>query len=572
MVRQADRVKGFLRRGKKNRSIFLSEVPGAVPDSSSELWWKRGPIYEIYLRSFADANGDGVGDLAGITSRLDYLNDGTPNSLGVDAIWITPFYPSPMFDFGYDVSDYCGVDPLFGSMSDFDLLLAEAHKRGIRVIIDMVFNHTSHRHPWFIESRSSRDNPRSDWYIWRDKSALGRRPNNWKSVFGGPAWAWEEARQQYYLHLFLKEQPDLNWRNPEVRRAIHNVVRFWLDRGVDGLRLDVINLIFKHAELRDNPRRFGRRPYEMLRHIYDQDQPETHEALRELRSLIDGYGERMMVGEISLDPPQDARVAASYYGCNDELNLAFNFSFSSCPWNARAFRSEIDKWERALPPNAWPNYVLSNHDLPRHIQRFGRGELARDRARVAAMMLLTLRGTPFLYYGEEIGMSNGSVPRWRMQDPVGKRYWPLHPGRDEERTPMQWDASPGAGFTTGPHLWLPLAGDFRAVNVQNQLHDPGSLLSLYRRLIWLRKSTPALISGSYRPEDGVPDDCLVYRRETETQRLLIALNFANLSRMLPVPPEFASAKMLISTDAKRGAGVVDGLLKLRPNEGCIVMP
>lgn len=534
------------------------------------VWWKRGPIYEIYPRSFGDSNGDGVGDLSGITSHLDYLNDGTPNSLGVEAIWITPFYPSPLFDFGYDVSDYCGVDPLFGSMRDLEILLCEAHKRGIRVILDLVFNHTSHLHPWFVESRSSRANPKSDWYVWRDKGPLGQKPNNWKSVFGGPAWTWDENRQQYYLHLFLKQQPDLNWRNPRVHKAVHDVMQFWLDKGVDGFRLDVINLIYKDAALRDNPRRIGRRPYEMQRHIHDQDQPETHQALREMRELIDRYSERMMVGEISLDAPQDARLAAAYYGQGDELNLAFNFSFSSCPWSARSFRDEVAKWEQAVPPGGWPSYVLSNHDLPRHLSRYGRGDLARERARLAAMMLLTLRGTPFLYYGEEIGMGNGCVPRGRMQDPVGKRYWPFHPGRDEERTPMQWNGSRGAGFTDNPRPWLPLAGGHRAVNVQRQLDEADSMLSLYRRLIWFRKSSPAIIDGNYCAIDGVPDDCFVYTREKAGQRVLIALNFANSPRTVSLPEGFAAATLQLSTDPHREQAASDGLLRLRANEGCIL--
>lgn len=537
--------------------------------TAGDNWWKNGVIYEIYPRSFMDSNGDGVGDLEGIVSRLDYLNDGTPDSLGVDAIWITPMYPSPLFDFGYDVSNYTDVDPLFGSLGAMDRLVEGAHKRGIRIILDLVFNHTSHLHPWFEESRGSRDNSRSDWYIWSDgRGPLRRRPNNWQAVFGGSAWKWDDKRQQYYLHLFLKEQPDLNWRNDEVRRALEGIVRFWLDRGVDGFRLDVINFIYKDAELRNNPLRIGRRPYEMMRHIHDQDQPETHDALKQLRRVIDAYDSRMMVGEISLDTPQDPAMAAAYYGQNDELNLAFNFSFSSCPWNAAAFRDEVDKWERLLPEEAWPNYVLSNHDLPRHIGRYGKGRLGRERARVAVVMLMTLRGTPFLYYGEEIGMENGRVRRSEMHDPVGKRYWPLHPGRDEERTPMQWQNAPGAGFTTG-RPWLPL-GDIRGINVHDQETDPDSLLSLYRRLIWKRKETPALLSGNYRAFEGGPDDCLVYLREAGDQRLLVALNFADAPRIIDIESLKPEGTLFISTDTARTQGVVEGRLNLKANEGCVV--
>jgi len=482
----------------------------------SDLWWRDGVIYQIYPRSFADASGDGVGDLRGIIAHLDYLNDGTPDSLGVDGIWLSPIYRSPMYDFGYDVADYYEIDPVFGTLDDFDRLLAEAHRRSIRVIMDLVMNHTSHLHPWFLESRSNRDSPKRNWYIWRDQ------PNNWQSVFGGSAWERDEATGQYYLHSFLPQQPDLNWRNPEVREAMFAVARFWLDRGVDGFRLDVADFLIKDKAFRDNPFHLsGLRAYDRQRHIYDKGRPEVHQIWKEFRKLLDEYPERMCVGEVGGDV---ATVARFYGDGTDELHLAFNFNFTRCPWRARAFHRAIADWEQALPPKAWPCYTLSNHDIPRHISRYGAGRFTEPRAKVAAAMLLTLRGTPFLYYGEEIGMRNVSIPRSEIQDPLGRRYWPFYKGRDGCRTPMQWNDGPNAGFTSG-RPWLRIGPDYRRVNVEAQRHDPNSLLSFYRRLIWLRKRMPALQRGSYRPLIERPVGALAYLRETADQAVLVGLNF-----------------------------------------------
>jgi alpha-glucosidase len=482
-------------------------------------WWKEGVIYQIYPRSFADANGDGVGDLRGIIAHLDYLNDGSADSLGVDGILLSPIYPSPLYDFGYDVSDYHDVDPAFGTLADFDLLVAEAHRRGLRIILDLVMNHTSHRHPWFLESRSSRDNPKRHWYIWRD------RPNNWRSVFGGSAWEWDQATRQYYLHSFLAQQPDLNWRNPEVQEALMAEVRFWLDRGVDGFRLDVANFFFKDDQFRDNPFHLGGlRGYDRQRHVYDKDRPETHRALKAFRQILDGYPERMSVGEIGTHDPV---TAASYLGDGqDELHLAFNFAFTHCGWDARAFHRAIAAWERALPAGGWPCYVLSNHDVTRHYSRYAHGGQGDARAKVAAAMLLTLRGTPFLYYGEEIGMRNVHIPRREIQDPPGKRYWPFYRGRDGCRTPMQWDPGQGAGFGAGVP-WLRLGPDYPRVNVATQSRDPNSLLSFYRKLIRCRKASPALRRGSYRALIEKPVDSLVYLREAPEQSVLVCLNFSS---------------------------------------------
>lgn len=537
----------------------------------SAPWWKTGVIYEIYPRSFKDANGDGVGDLRGIIAMLDYLNDGTPQSLGVDAIWITPFYPSPFFDFGYDVMDYCGIDPLFGTMEDFEELVREAHQRNIRIVIDLVYNHSSHLHPWFQESRKSKDNPKRDWYIWRDPAPNGKRPNNWQAVFGGSAWTWDAATEQYYLHSFLQEQPDLNWRNPEVQKALFDIICFWMEKGVDGFRLDVINLIFKDAEFPSNPACFGRRPYEMQRHIHDRNQPEAHTALKAMRSLVDRYGEKMLVGEINLDRDEDGTTAASFYGgANDELHLAFNFEFLECPWQASAFKAAVERWECSLPEGGWPNYVLSNHDYPRHYSRYAKGEETEARARLAALMLFTLRGTPFLYYGEEIGMRNVRVPRWRFQDPVGKRYWPFHPGRDEERTPMQWTGGEQAGFST-QNPWLPLPRDYTLRNVKAQEQDPDSLLNFYKKLIWLRKRTPTLLTGSYKTLSELPDDIFGYIREGEGERYLTLLNFTGSAKLVQLHGDLPKqGQIVISTVHRQETKIVLSSIQLAGNEGLLL--
>jgi alpha-glucosidase len=538
--------------------------------SDATAWWRTAVFYEIYVRSFQDSNGDGVGDLPGIIERLDYLNDGTPRSLGVDALWLTPINPSPMFDFGYDVSDYRDVDPLFGSLQDFDRLINEAHRRGIRIILDLVPNHTSHQHPWFKASRRARTDAQRDWYIWRDPGPDGTYPNNWVSSFGGPAWTLDPATGQYYLHSFLAEQPDLNYRNPAVVRAMEEVIRYWLDRGVDGFRVDVIHKMIKDAALRDNPRpapdeEHPVRHYGSQKHVHDEDQPEVHDIIRSWRRILDTYGERTMVGEVYLFDP--ARVAAFYGSGHDELPLAFNFSFMWSPWDASAFRAQVDTIESVLPDGAQPTYVLSSHDAPRYRTRYDDPQWGEAHARVAAMMLLTLRGTPFLYYGEEIGMRDVVIPAERVRDPVGKRFPAV--GRDPERTPMQWSGAPGGGFTTAADSWLPLGPDYHIVNVARQLDDERSHLSLYRRLLWYRKRSPALTHGTYRPLDSAPDT-FVYRREHAGQRLVIALNFADEPRRvrLPLP---SVGHIEISTDCDRTLPrVPSNDFELHPSEGMIV--
>lgn len=530
-------------------------------------WWQKAVFYEIYVRSFQDSNGDGVGDLPGIIERLDYLNDGTPRSLGVDALWLTPINPSPMFDFGYDVSDYTAVDPLFGTLGDLDRLIAAAHRRGIRIILDLVPNHTSHEHAWFRDARSSRSAAKRDWYIWRDAAAGGGPPNNWVSSFGGPAWTRDPASGQYYLHSFLAEQPDLNYRNPAVVAAMENVIHFWLERGVDGFRVDVIHKMIKDADLRDNPPPDPQdvhpvRDYFGQQHLYDQDRAEVHDIIRSWRRLLERYGERMMVGEVYL---LDPRCVVPYYGALDELQLAFNFSFLWSPWDATAFRARVDEMEALLPAGAQPTYVLSSHDSPRHRSRFDDAGHGDARARVAALMLLTLRGTPYLYYGEEIGMRDVDIPAARICDPVGLRFPSL--GRDPERTPMQWDASAGAGFSCVPDPWLPLAPDHEAVNVDRQRDDPASLFSFYRRVIWYRKASAALTQGAYRPLDS-PPDTFVYLREHAGQRLLVALNFGGEPRAIELS-RGGRGTVGLSTRPDRHGTVADRLT-LAPVEGIAI--
>jgi alpha-glucosidase len=538
--------------------------------SQGLLWWQRGVIYQIYPRSFLDTTGNGIGDLQGVIEKLDYLNDGTEASLGIDAIWLSPFYPSPMADFGYDVADYCDVHSLFGDLATFDRLVAEAHRRGIKIIIDWVPNHSSDQHPWFIESRSSRDNPKRDWYVWRDPKPDDSPPNNWLSVFGGPAWEWDETTGQYYLHSFLKEQPDLNWRNPAVKEAMFDVIRFWLERGVDGFRIDVAHYIMKDPQMRDNPAnpnpqgmlRKPPREYDTLLHPYDKGHPDVHAIFREFRQLLDAYGAeqpRYSVGEIHIF---DWQKWASYYGEDlDELHMPFNFALLDAAWGAQEIREVVDSLEAAIPPGAWPNYVLGNHDESRLASRYG-----HSHARVAAMLLLTLRGIPTLYYGDEIGMTDVPIPPERQQDPFGIREPGF--GRDPNRTPMQWDASPNAGFSD-VEPWLPVSEGYAARNVAIQSDDPTSMLNLCRRLLWYRWGSPALYGGSYQPLDVGDDHCLVYLRVAGDERRLIALNFTNEQRCVSVTGEY-EGQIVISTHLDREERVSLSGLLLRPHEGVIV--
>jgi len=507
--------------------IFVQKKEMNMAESLPYLWWKNGVIYQIYPRSFQDSNGDGIGDLEGVIQRLDYLTD----TLGVDAIWLSPFYPSPMADFGYDVSDYTGVDAMFGDLAVFDRLVAMAHQGALQVIIDFVPNHTSDQHPWFIESRQSRASLKRDWYVWRSPKPDGTVPNNWLSNFGGPAWEFDEKTGQYYLHSFLKEQPDLNWRNPAVKEAMFNAIRFWLDRGVDGFRLDVAHYIMKDPDLRDNPLNLhpekvvfkAMGDYDSLIHLYDKGHEDIHAVFRELRQILDEYSRerpRFSVGEIHVF---DWEKWCSYYGENlDELHMPFNFSLIGQPWKLGTMRQVVDSLEGVLPAGAWPNYVLGNHDEPRLGSRYGEQNM-----RLAAMLLLALRGTPTIYYGDELGMVNVKIPAEKEQDPWGKRVPGL--GRDPSRTPMQWEPDSNAGFSTSKQdaLWLPLAPDYPKVNVQSELADPHSVLNLYRTLLQYRKKTPALNAGSYRSLDGFSEDCFVFIRQSGDKKILVVLNSAD---------------------------------------------
>jgi alpha-glucosidase len=543
-------------------------------------WWRTGVVYQIYPRSFADTNADGIGDLRGVIEHLDHLNDGTAGSLGVDAIWLSPIYPSPDFDFGYDVADYTGIDPRYGSIEDFDRLVEACHARGIRVILDLVLNHSSHRHPWFEASRSSRDGPYADWYIWQDspgRSITSRRraPNNWRSYFGGSAWTWDESRGQYYMHTFLPEQPDLNWRHPDVRKALLDVVRTWLDRGVDGFRLDVFNVFFKDAELRSNPRRLGGRGgWSWQRHLRDRNQPELAELLAEMRAIVDERPGRMTVGELFDGSIENA------VGYSAPHHLIFDWALLGPPWNARAFGQSIADREAVFGLERWPANVLSNHDQPRHASRLdveggsGPGGEGDARAKVAAAMLLTLRGTAFLYYGEEIAQRNLVVPNAQAFDPPARRnsflfrWW----NRDQARGPIAWRPGPGGGFSGG-RPWLALTPDHEERNVARQDGDPDSVLSFYRRLVWLRRSTPALQQGAQELLDTGEPDVLAYVRRLEGADALVLLNFAPRPvRVKVVLPEHGrSWRVAVSTHVRAAGEAIGPMVDVRPLEALVAV-
>lgn len=524
-------------------------------------WWRDGVIYQIYPRSFADGNGDGIGDLQGIISRLDYIQD-----LGVDAVWLSPVYPSPMVDFGYDVANYCDIDPMFGDLQVFDKLIEEAHARGIHIIMDLVLNHTSDQHPWFVESRSSRENPKRDWYIWRDGKPGGKRPNNWGSIFGGWAWEYDEKTGQYYYHMFCPQQPDLNWRNPEVRSAMMDVFRFWMERGVDGFRLDVFNEYFKDAQFRDNPVKFGIRPFDSQEHIHDADQPEMEGVVEEIRQVTDAYPDRYVVGETFIASPERS---ARYIG-EKRLQAAFNFELLGSPWNAGRMQSALQRWENALAVDGWPTLVLNNHDNKRSATRYGKGE-NDDRNKAAAVLLLTARGTPFLYYGEEIGMRNIHVPYSKIQDPPGKKYYPFFPTRDACRNPMQWDATSQAGFSSG-EPWMPVHPNYTDRNVEAQKSDPDSLLNVYKKLIQLRKQYPALQQGLYQPLTFEPHSLMAYLRQTPEEMILVAINFGKRPIKLFLGSNLIGKewKLLLSTKRDEIEKVRGNALRLVGNEAVVV--
>lgn len=558
--------------------------------TSGLKWWQAAVFYQIYPRSFADGNGDGIGDFQGMTARLDHLHD-----LGIDAIWLSPHFPSPFLDCGYDISDYQGVAPEYGSMADFEAFLRAAHARGIRVVLDLVLNHSSNEHPWFVESRASRDNPRRDWYVWRDGHD-GGPPNNWVSIFGGPAWTLDPLTGQYYYHAFLKEQPDLNWRHPALKQAMWDMVRFWLDLGVDGFRLDAIGCMFEDpalpshsAELAPadlmNPNALPTEQYlQLLR--YQVHQPGLHEAMKELRSLVDEYpGERVLLGE-------DDNVAFHGNG-DDELHLVFNFPLMRTPrLTAAHIRANQASRLAALPPGSWPCNTLGNHDGRRLWSRYGDGVHDAALARLHIALMATLRGTPVLYNGEEIGMTDlelGALDQFRDTAALAQyrllttlRGTPPQEAleavrlstRDRCRNPMQWSDAPNGGFCPpGTAPWLPVNPDHaNGVNVADQRDDPGSLLSFYRRLLGLRRATPALVAGDYRAVDENNAEVLAFvRRDPASgQACLVALNFSSRAGASATGLAAAPSRVLLSTAAGRGESVSTGQLVLAPHEILIV--
>jgi len=499
-----------------------------VPELSDATWWKNAVIYEIYPRSFADTNGDGIGDLNGISGHLDYLRD-----LGVDAVWITPFYPSPQVDFGYDISDYRAIDSQYGTMADFDRLVAEAGKRKIRIIVDLVLNHTSDQHQWFRESRTSRANSKADWYIWRDGKPNGQPPNNWISIFGHSAWQYDPARKQYYYHAFYKEQPDLNWRNPEVRKAMYDVMRFWMQHGAYGFRLDAVTSLFEDPQFRDESVRPGRSVYgdPLVSREYTDNLPEIHEVLREMRQVTNEFPGRILIGETYL--PNVAELARMYGRANDETELPMDLQFAmGGTLSAATFRQKLREAETQLNGNV-PLMVSDNHDRRRSWDRFGDGRHNEEIARLVAGLLLAPRDAALVYYGQELGMANNDPKRVEdVRDPIGKIGWPREIGRDGERTPMPWDATPLAGFTKGAESWLPVGPDHVTHNVASETHDPKSLLNFYRLLIRLRRENAALREGGVTIIDENNPNVLSFLRQKDAATVLVALNCSASSQTL----------------------------------------
>ncbi|MGD9966337.1 MAG: alpha-glucosidase [Hyphomonadaceae bacterium] len=478
-------------------------------------WWRGAVVYQIYPRSFRDSNGDGIGDIKGVIEKLGHVA-----SLGCDAIWLSPFYTSPMKDYGYDVADYVGVDPLFGTLADVDMLIAEAHRLGLRVIIDQVWSHSSDQHAWFAESRASRENAKADWYVWADAKPDGSPPNNWQAMFGGCAWSWDARRRQYYLHNFLPEQPDLNVRNPAVQDALLEVGRFWLERGVDGFRLDVVNFLTHDAQLRDNPpiaalKRAPPRPHQFQRHVYDRTQPETLPFLARLRALLDKY-DAMAVGEIEDEQP--LKVQREYTDGPDRLHTAYSFFLlRQRTMTAAVIKDAMAQWEGA---RGWPSWSLSNHDVIRFASRLAAGD--RERSKLMLALLLSLRGTAFLYQGDELGLPHADVPFDRLRDPEAIAFWPSGIGRDGARTPMPWVREANmAGFTAAPDAWLPLDPRHAALAVDTQ--GAGSMLEFTREMVALRRRSVALREGEFVALDA-PEPVIAFERRAEGERMLCLFN------------------------------------------------
>jgi alpha-glucosidase len=539
-------------------------------------WWESAVVYQIYPRSFCDSSGDGVGDLEGIRSHLDHLS-----WLGVDCLWLSPFYRSPMADFGYDVADYCDVDPLFGTLADFDRLVDAAHERGLRVLVDWVPNHTSDQHPWFVASHAGRHDSKRDWYWWRSDrpddaggsgppGSAGRLPNNWRAAFAGvgghefpPAWTWDDRTGQWYLHFFLPQQPDLNWTNPDVRDAMIDTLRFWLNRGVDGFRMDVAHGLGKDPALPDLPASLASIPFSAI-----NDEPSTHQFLAEIRRQLDGWPDpppRLMLGEVFLPEPEQV---VTYYGteADPELHLSFNFKPLFTPWDPVPWRDRINEVETLFrPAGAWPTWVLSNHDQRRHRTRFG----SEVRARAAALLLVSLRGTPFLFAGEELGLEDAVVPPERRVDPGG---------RDGCRAPLPWDSTPSHGWAGGPDAWLPWPpGADSGRTVVDQRRDEQSMLHLYRQALWIRRGSPALQTGSFSWLES-PEEVLAYRRSCPATTVepgderLIAVNFSDAGAEIDLPAGHWSLDLTTQVGPTHSRGLVTGQVRLAPNEAVILQP
>ncbi|HZU29314.1 MAG TPA: alpha-glucosidase [Bryobacteraceae bacterium] len=530
----------------------------ALSAAAAEPWWKHALIYEIYPRSLQDTDGNGIGDLRGITQRLGYVK-----SLGANAIWIAPIYPSPEIDFGYDISDYTAIDPMYGSMADFDRLVKEAHGRGIRVIMDLVLNHTSDRHKWFVESESSRNNPKRDWYIWRDGKGPGKPPNNWQSIFGHSAWKYDAKTGQWYYHKFYAEQPDLNWWNPQVRKAMYDVARFWMRKGVDGFRLDAITTLFEEKDLRDEKALGGKNAYgdPLIANVVTDNLPEVHEVLRELRKVTDEFPGRILIGETYL--PNSEELMKMYGAHNDELQLPMDLHVGIInKLDVGEFRKEINEAETRLHGNM-PLLVFDNHDNPRSWDRYGDGKHNDAIARVIATILLGSRSVAMMYYGQEIGMVTTPPTRKEdVKDPVGLVGWPKDKGRDGERTPMQWDASRNAGFTTGTP-WLPIPPNYVRVNVATESKEAGSLLLWYERLIQLRASNAALRDGDETMLDTDNNDVLSWVRKAGDSSVIVACNFTDREQTMKFDIGPASAHVL-AANPQRGGEVDLKEVKLPP--------
>src|SRR3954470_6987237 len=498
----------------------MNEVSG-----NEGAWWESAVIYEIALISFQDSDGDGKGDLAGLTSRIEYLK-----WLGIDAVWLTPIYKSPFRDLGYDISDYRAIDPAFGDLAEFDRLIAALHDAGIKLILDFVPNHTSHDHAWFIESKSARDNAKADWYIWADPAQNGGPPNNWLSRFGGSAWEWSEQRQQYYYHSFLLEQPDLNWRNAEVRSAMFEVLRFWLRRGVDGFRIDASAVLIKDDLLRDNPRDVeadeDTPPPQRFKPIFTDDRPEAMICIEQIREVLDEFDDRVLAGEVQ---GKTDRIGHFYDNNKPRLHLPLIFTLLDSAWDALSLQATIDAYFNAIPEQAWPDWVIGGHDKPRVASKLGQAQ-----ARILAMLVLTLRGTPFLFAGDEIGREQVEIPKERIVDPFEKLVGGYGLNRDPERAPMPWDGGPHGGFSSA-EPWLPM-GDISTCNVERQRADPRSLLTLYRELLQLRRREAALQLGDYKPLRS-RNDIMAYQRVLDGSRIAVLLNPVDQPRLWQEPAD-----------------------------------